>query len=296
MPIAHNGDISLYYETVGRQGDPPIVLVEGLSAQLIGWPESFVDLIVGCGFQVIRHDNRDVGLSSMTGGPLDLDGGYTLSDMADDTAAVMSAAGHESFHVVGQSMGGMIAQRLYAFHQEKVRSGTLFYSAARPELHRRSAPAPVAPSKVLPRSEAIATLTARERVCSPGATDEELLLIDQKVMDSVDRSYRPDGVVRQTISIRASKPVVHEIQTSSIPTSIIHGRLDPFFDVSAAIELSETLPQSDLHLYGDLGHSIAPHLWDQFAGIIERTVRLGELVAADSAATCLPRERSSGLP
>jgi pimeloyl-ACP methyl ester carboxylesterase len=109
VPIT-KGDVQIYYETRGPRDGIPILLVQGFTWQLIGWREGFCQTLVDRGALVILYDNRDVGLSQKFGGPNDYDGGYSLADMASDGFAVLDDLGLESAHVVGASMGGMIAQ------------------------------------------------------------------------------------------------------------------------------------------------------------------------------------------
>jgi len=136
--VRANG-LDIYYETVGDQSDPPLLLIMGLGAQLIDWPAGFVEQLAGRGFHVILFDNRDSGLSTALDdlGLPDIPGiiggdpssvGYLLSDLAADAAALLKALGIERAHVVGASMGGLIAQQVAVRHAELVRSLVLHCS------------------------------------------------------------------------------------------------------------------------------------------------------------------------
>ena len=146
MPFCDAAGVEIYYETSGPADGAPLLLIEGFTAHLIGWHDEFCAKFIDRGLRVIRLDNRDVGLSQKMGGPQDLDAGYTLSDMARDAVGVLDALGLASAHVVGQSMGGMIAQVLAVEHCARVRSLSLFYTAPAIEGYARSSAADVAPS------------------------------------------------------------------------------------------------------------------------------------------------------
>src|ERR1700742_4217456 len=126
MPISKHSGAEIFYDTIGTPTDQPILFIEGLSAQAIAWREAFCRKFVDRGMWVIRIDNRDVGLSQKFGGVADYDGGYELEDMARDAFGVLDALGLRSAHIVGQSMGGMIAQTMAIQDRSRVRSMHLF--------------------------------------------------------------------------------------------------------------------------------------------------------------------------
>ncbi|MBV9320925.1 MAG: alpha/beta fold hydrolase, partial [Mycobacterium sp.] len=135
---AHSGDVELYYEDMGDTGDPPVLLIMGLGSQLLVWRNGFCEKLVADGLRVIRYDNRDVGLSSKLGRHKPREStivrmvkfwlgfrstaAYTLEDMAGDAAAVLDHLGIDRAHIVGASMGGMIAQIFAARFRERTRS------------------------------------------------------------------------------------------------------------------------------------------------------------------------------
>ena len=122
MPYTRVDDVSIYFETEGNPADPAIVLISGGGAQLISWDDRLVALLVAEGFRVVRLDNRDTGLSQRFGGDEDIDGGYDLSDMAEDVLRVLDALDIPAAHLIGHSMGGMMAQTAAIEHPERVLS------------------------------------------------------------------------------------------------------------------------------------------------------------------------------
>lgn len=276
MPYTSPQSSEIYYETTGDPADRPLVLIEGMSAQMIGWREAFVDILAARGFFVIRLDNRDVGLSHKTGSADVVDGGYSLADMADDVFTVLDALGLESAHIVGQSMGGAIAQHMAIARPDRVRSLVLFYTAPAfsPDFVGVSVldnlPAET-PSPTATREQVIDELMARARMSgAPGRPFDEGFARDL-VMRSLDRSERLDGVPRQIAALLRSGDWRSALNDLSIPTCIIHGREDQLVRVEAAFELARRIPDAELHLYPHMGHEIAPRLWEDYAAIIDTT-------------------------
>ncbi|WP_165367380.1 alpha/beta fold hydrolase, partial [Phytoactinopolyspora endophytica] len=126
MPYADVDGVRIYYEVFGDQADPVLVLISGGGAQMISWDDEFVSLLTDQGLSVVRFDNRDTGFSQRFGGEEDIDGGYDLSDMADDILRVLDHLGVTSAHLAGHSMGGMMAQMVAIKHPQRVRSLGLF--------------------------------------------------------------------------------------------------------------------------------------------------------------------------
>lgn len=267
----------IYYETRGPDTGQPLVLIEGLGAQMIGWRAGFIDCLVARGFHIVLLDNRDVGLSGKFGEPHQTAAAYTLSDMAEDVCAVLDALGLASAHIVGQSMGGAIAQLLAIEHPARVRSMTLFYTvpAFSPEhltdeIQQRLAEGlPLAPASS--RDEAIAAHVANERYSASTAYAFDEAWITELAGLAYDRGYRPDGVQRQTAAVLGSGDRSPHLTALDLPTAIIHGRADRLLKYQAGIELARLIPDSELHLYPGMGHVVVAPLWDDFANIIHRT-------------------------
>ncbi len=254
--IDANG-ITIEYDVRG-EGEP-LLLVMGLSGQLIDWPDEFVDLLVASGFQVIRFDNRDAGLStefhwtppSRARSAAALlarrrpKAGYLIADMAADAAGLLRALDIGPAHVVGASMGGMIAQTMAIEHPDCVKSLTSIMSNTgnnRHGLPRR---------KVLIKLSRLATptietaeessLSVYRLVAGPEADAE---LFRQQARASLERSFRPSGVLRQTAAIVASPDRTAGLQQVRVPSLVIHGLADPLVKPSGGIATARAIPGS----------------------------------------------------
>lgn len=276
MPYASNGDVSLYYESHGPDDGTPLCLVKGFTGQMITWEKGFIELLVGHGFRVTMFDNRDVGLSTMTGGPGDTDGGYTMFDMAADAVAVMAAAGHDTFHIAGSSMGGMIVQRVLTHAPQHVRSATLIYTSSSVlRYSKRTAPsAPSSPS--LSQDEYVAAQMPAKRNSASSRFPTPDHVYEAELRATYVRSFRPDGGPRQQTAVLASPDVEEELRNVSVPVAIMHGREDALIDVSAAFRLAELIPGSDLHVYDGWNHELPEPMWPVVAGVIAETAARGD--------------------
>lgn len=291
MPRAPITDGVIHYETNGNDNGLPLVLVEGGWTQLIGWAPDFIDQLGDAGFRVLALDNRDTGLSTHFGGPEDLDGGYGLEEMADDVAAVINHAGLGSAHVAGRSMGGMIAQMLAIRHPDLVRSLGLFYSIPgrdkryilhgdRPELF--------SPQRRIPRDELLASALAAHHGFMPdGDTWGEKAWYEDEtrryVGGAYDRHYSPDGAPRQWAALRRAPERLDDLRRVMVPTTVIHGREDHVLHWSAAVDIAEAMPQSELHIHPGLGHFFPPALIPSFVDSLARVARQGELAIGRKA-------------
>jgi pimeloyl-ACP methyl ester carboxylesterase len=267
----------IYYETMGPEDGIPVLLIQGYTAQMIGWRDGFCQALVERGLRVIRFDNRDVGLSEKFGGPLDLDGGYGLADMAADGFRVMDALGLPRAHVVGQSMGGMIAQVMAGTDPDRVSSLSLIYTA--PGMDQRffvpslsdgsMSPVPVR----LARADAIENYVGQERMAQSTDYAFNETWIRELGALAYDRCYAPDGGSRQWRAMMRWSGDFADHARMSMPVAVIHGRTDRLVKVEASIELGTRMPHSEVHLYPGMGHEVVEPLWSEFAGIIQRTIR-----------------------
>lgn len=267
MPHATANGISLYYEAHGEPSAPTMVLIAGQGAQLISWPPRLRELLVNRGFRVLQFDNRDVGLSTKC----DRKAPYALSDMADDLAGLLDTLRIDAAHIVGQSMGGMIAQELTIRHPERVLSLCSIYAAPSPAFittHpdvwdvREREPA-------REREEAIRDYIERERACGLAEYSEEWIRANAE--ETIDRCYYPEGAQRQMDAVRRSTDRTEALRAVTVPTAVIHGLEDLLIDFSGGIATAAAVPGAELHLYADMGHQLVPSLWEDYARVISRT-------------------------
>lgn len=284
MPYAPIPEGQIYYEIEGDSRGLPLLLVEGGFTQMIGWAPDFVHQLTTAGFLVIRADNRDTGLSTHFGGPEDLDGGYELTDMADDMLAVLDHAGVESAHCAGRSMGAMICQVLAIRDPERVRSLGMFYSipdqdpryilhGSREELR--------SPQPRFPLDELLERSLAAHRAFMPeGDLWGESAWYEEEtrryVTDSYRRGYSPDGAPRQWNALKRAAGRLDELRGVEVPTAVIHGRDDRLLHWRAAMDIAEVMPRAELHIYPGMGHFFPPALIPEFVQILLRTARLAE--------------------
>ncbi|MBA8824075.1 pimeloyl-ACP methyl ester carboxylesterase [Saccharopolyspora lacisalsi] len=262
--------VHLCYEVFGDPADPPLLLIQGLGAQMLGWHEELCRQLAEAGFQVIRFDNRDVGLSQKFP-----EGDYDLADMAADTAGLLNALDIDRAHVVGQSMGGMIAQQLVIDHPGRVRSLGLIYTT--PSLEFISGRELLDEQKALPRArnreEAVELHPRSQEPClSPGyPADLEWLREVGGLM--YDRDYDPNGTERQMNAINASPDRTAALATTKAPTTILHGDGDRLISPTAAEVLHQKIPASTLTILPGMGHELPRPLWPQIVATITDNAR-----------------------
>lgn len=283
---AKSGDLDIVYEDFGNEDDPAVLLIMGLGAQLVLWRKDFCEKLVNQGLRVIRFDNRDVGLSSKlpgahSGAPLiprmarSLVGvkspaAYTLEDMADDAAALLDHLGLDRAHVVGGSMGGMIAQVFAARHAARTRSLGVIFSS-----NNRALLPPPGPRQLLAllqkpsdtsREAVIANTIRMTRIIgSPGfPVPEDKTRAD--AIESYERCYCPAGVGRQFAAILGSGSLLPYNRQTSAPTVVIHGKADKLMRPSGGRAIARAIPGARLVLFDGMGHELPEPLWDDIIG------------------------------
>jgi pimeloyl-ACP methyl ester carboxylesterase len=279
--------LTIEYEVTGE--GPPLLLVMGLGAQLVAWPQEFVERLAGHGFMVIRHDNRDIGLSSEIDAPAPTvrriiltaisprfaKAAYTVDDMADDAVGLLDQLDVGPTHIVGASMGGMIVQAMAIRHPRRVASMTSIMSNTGDRKHgriKRSLLRKLPKSIAKNREEAVEKGVEGFRLTAGSHFDEDAVRL--MIKESIERSYRPDGAGRQTMAIAASPDRTWDLGRVRVPTVVIHGLADPLVQPSGGIATARAIPGAKLVMYPDMGHDLPRPRWDDIIGEIVANARL----------------------
>ena len=276
------GDVEIACETFGDPADPPVVLVMGLATQMLGWPDGFCEALAERGHFVVRFDNRDIGLSThlhdapapnaMAAFAGDTSSAsYTLSDMAGDTVGLLDALGLDSVHLVGASMGGMIAQTVAIEHPERLRSLTSIMSTTGDASVGQPTDQALAVLLAPPartREEAVERTVASYRVIgSPGFAFDEAALRERAGL-SYDRAHDPLGVGRQLLAVLASGSRSERLRELRVPALVIHGAQDPLVRLSGGQATAEAIPGAELVVIDGMGHDLPRELWPDITGRI----------------------------
>lgn len=278
MSSATANGITIEYETSGDPGDPPLLLIMGLGGQLIAWHPGLVGALVDQGFFVIRHDNRDVGLSTWfdEAGPADVAAAmagqaaspYLLADMADDAAGLLDALGLASAHVLGVSMGGMIAQALAIGHPDRVRSlVSIMSTTGNPAVgapHPEAIGALLAPPATEREGAIDQSVTVWKTIGSPGFEFHEDE-VRAAAGAAFDRAFHPAGTARQLVAILASGDRTPGLRRLDCPTLVIHGAADVLVDPSGGEATAAAVPGAELWVVPGMGHHLPPELHAELA-------------------------------
>lgn len=285
--IQANG-IDLEYDSFGEVTAPAILLIMGLGTQMIAWPVDFCEALASRGFRVIRFDNRDVGLSTKFDGQkppglvsmqlrsllrLKVRAPYDLDDMAHDTIGLMDALGIAKAHIVGASMGGMIAQLVAADFPERTLTLTSIMSTTG---HRRlpgprrdvtrhmffARPKTNEPGDLLEHS-----LATYRLIESPGFRSSDEVL-RSKVAASFERCFYPPGFFRHMSAIVANGSRAEKVSEIAVPTLVIHGAEDPLVPLEGGKDTAARIPGARLEIIEGMGHDLAPGLVPKLAGLI----------------------------
>ncbi|BBZ79580.1 alpha/beta hydrolase [Mycolicibacterium anyangense] len=285
-------DLEIYYEDMGNPGDPPVLLVMGLGAQLLLWRNGFCERLVDQGHRVIRYDNRDVGLSSKlhgqrAGGALvpnllrsfvgkPSQSVYTLEDLADDAAGLLDHLDIDRAHVVGASMGGMIAQIFAARYAQRTNAlGIIFSSnnsaflpppAPQALLSLIKGPSPDSPREVIVEN----SIRVSRIIGSPGfpASEEKLRA---EAIEAYERAYYPQGIARHFGAVLGSGSLKRYDRQISAPTVVIHGRADKLMRPSGGRSIASAIPNARLVLFDGMAHDLPEELWDDIVGELKTT-------------------------
>ncbi|GHF67099.1 alpha/beta hydrolase [Streptomyces mashuensis] len=281
--------IEVAYERFGDPGAPPVLLVMGGGAQMINWPEGFCTELAGRGTYVIRFDNRDAGRSThFPDGPEpDLQAAlagdfssaaYTLSDMAADTVGLLDVLGLDSAHVVGASLGGMVAQMVAIEHPRRVRSLTSMMSTTGDPAVGRADLAKLRDvgSPPADREEYAAWMVrAMRAVGSPGFPLDEAGVAERARL-AYDRGYDPPATARQAVAALASGDRTERLRRLDVPALVVHGADDPMCDVSGGRATAAAIPGAELVVVDGLGHNLPREVWPRLTSLIADLVHRAE--------------------
>ncbi len=273
--LADVGEIQLCYETFGDEGDPPLLLIMGLATQMIWWEDGFCRQLADCGFWVTRFDNRDIGRSTiLSDRPVPTRAqlfrrdpkaaSYALDDMADDAAKLLDHLQVTSAHVVGVSMGGMIAQLLAIRHPARVRSLVSIMSTTGNRRvgwsDPRLLPRLLRPPK-LDRASYVKDAIENRRIIGSTtypAGDERVRALAER---SFERGLHPDGGARHLAAIVTAPDRTPMLRQLDLPTTVIHGTADRLVRPSGGRATAAAIPGARLLLIDGMGHDVPPSLW-----------------------------------
>jgi len=286
MTRATANGISIEYESFGREEDETILLIMGLGTQLTGWPDAFCENLAGRGYRVIRFDNRDIGLSShLRDAPvpnIPLLAGlrrlrlsppvpYTLGDMGEDVIGLLDALGIDRAHLVGASMGGMIAQLVAASFPHRTLSLTSIMSTtgnrSLPGADRQATRAllmkprdPADPESVIERN-----VRVRKAVQSPAYPKSHDELYDAAAKAYARGGYRPAGVARQLAAAIVAGDRRRLLGGITAPALVMHGDADPLVKLQCGIDTARHLPNAELKVFPGMGHDFPAPLLEEMA-------------------------------
>lgn len=282
----HTNGVEIAYETFGDRGDPPVLLIMGLSTQMIMWEDEFCQRLAGRGFFVIRFDNRDVGMSTkldmsavpdfnaiFPGRPAGVP--YTLHDMTYDTLGLMDSLDISRAHIVGASMGGMIAQLLALKNPLRVHTLTLIMSSSgnpflpppKPEALRvLLRPIP------LQRDKYIEHFLETWGILNGAEIPIDRARLRRLAECSFERGVSPGGSARQLAAILSSGSRKGMLSAISIPTLVVHGDADPLLPIECGADLAEGIPGSRLKVIKGMGHALPPAVWSDVINAIVRHI------------------------
>jgi pimeloyl-ACP methyl ester carboxylesterase len=276
MKLIANG-LNIEVEDTGGDGRPVVLLIMGLGMQLIAWPQPFVASLVAAGFRVVRHDNRDIGLSQGfdAEGPgnviwesirqkigLPVRSAYTLQDMAEDSVGVLDALGIPRAHIVGASMGGMIAQRVAATAPKRTTSlvSIMSSSGARglPGPRRDVGAALMRRPAGRTEAELVAHSMNLVKLISSPAYPQSEAAIAERITIGMRRSYHPAGMLRQMLAIGADAGREKVLPTITSPTLVLHGDADPLVPMACGKDTAKRIPGAKFVAIPGMAHDLPP--------------------------------------
>lgn len=293
--VKANG-INLEYEIGGPEDGEAMLLIMGTAGQLTLWPAGFYERLIEKGYRVIRYDHRDVGLSDKLAflGEADIPGviaavsagrkahvGYSLDDLAADAVGLLDALGIERAHIVGGSMGGMVAQLVAANHPEHVLSLTSMMStSANPEL---APPAPEVmahmttppPDPAVDREGFLDKMMSNEKLIGSPAYPSDEAVMRAQMSSNLDRCHYPSGFLRHYAAILAAPDRRPKLRSITAPSLVIHGEDDPLVPVEGGRDTAANIPNAELLVIPGMGHNLPEQLFDTLVDAIDRNARRG---------------------
>lgn len=306
MPGISSNGLTLEIEEYGNAGDPAILLIMGLAAQLTRWPRALVDSLVNAGYRVIAFDNRDAGLSEKLDsrrasrpalvalmnsvGLASLFAPYKLSDMAQDSIGVLDALAIKRAHVVGASMGGMIGQILCAEHTQRIRSFTAIMSStgnpalpkAHPHIIKEIFTGRTAAAT---REESIENTLHTWTLIGTKDSGRDSEELHAQVAATIDRNVSPSGIRRQIAAIIASRDLRGWTRKIDAPSLVLHGSDDPLVPVQCGMDIAATIKNARMEIIEGMGHDLPPRFIDRISShIIEHLQASDRKDASEQAA------------
>ncbi|MES1255591.1 MAG: alpha/beta hydrolase [Acidobacteriota bacterium] len=287
--------IDIAYERLGSRADPPVLLVMGVAAQLVNWPDGFLDALLTRGLQVIRFDNRDAGHSGHIGDapPPDLraalagdlsSAACTLSHMAADAVGLLDALELDAAHVVGASLGGAIGQTMAIEHPARVLSLTSMMSTtgdmAVGQAHTDTLKALFGGPPATTRQAAIDRAVRMLDITGSPAYPTDPTDVAERFGLAWDRDHDAVATARQAVASVASGDRTSRLRALDVPALVIHGTADTMCDVSGGRATAAAIPGAELVLIDGMGHNLPPGLWERIADHIAVVVRRGEATGA----------------
>ena len=291
VEFAQANGLTIAYEEFGERADPTLLLIMGIGSQMISWHEDFCEELARRGHHVVRFDNRDAGESTHLhdAGKVDVtavlerdtsSAPYTLSDMADDAVGLLDALAIDAAHLVGASMGGMIAQTFALEHPDRARSLiSIMSTTGDPTLPQATpeAQAMLLQPSARSREELIARAVDTYRVLGSPAFEADEDYLRERAGRAWDRGYDPPGFGRQLAAIYASGDRTERLRKLRVPTLVIHGEDDPLIRAAAGRATAAAIEGAELVVIDGMGHDLPRAVWPQVVGriadLVERVER-----------------------
>ncbi len=289
--LATCNGLQLCYQQFGPEDGEPLVFIMGLGAQMVFWPLPLLENLADRGYRIIRFDNRDIGHSEKLRAKthrnsmvsmaryllrLKVDALYNLDDMVDDTIALLDELDIQRAHLIGASMGGMIAQLTAATHPDRVKSLTSIMSNTNSPWLPPSKPsalwALIGPREQPTTCEGYIAM-GRELMKKIGGSHPQGELLDDMMRESWERGINPRGVVQQFMAIMATGDFSSRLRQVKCPTTIIHGAADPLLRPAGGKASAKAIKGAELHLINGMGHDLPPAVIPQVADLVDRNAR-----------------------